>query len=230
MSNNKEKFSDFENPILDLNLMDALVAFTQMMSNGSFYSIFGGAFEEKERSPFEQLGNGYELRPIELSEKEKENSRTVDMKYSHLYHNGLKVSDKIFRKGGTGGKFKDGYCKLIHYVRSKEPKKNDSGFSFGTHVIINNLGEIVMSPLMMNISSLNYPNHIGGHLGSIGNYIYDLRNGKAIAPKSSTSIVGMNCIIVEHRYDWYDKEVKLPLGIYRIDFSTCELTLIDSVK
>jgi hypothetical protein len=217
---NKEKFSDFQNP------MEALAAFTQMMSDGSFYNIFGGIFEEKEKSPFEQLGNGYELIPIKLTKKEMENSRIVGLKYSHLYHNGLKVTDLIFRKGGTGGKFKDGYCKLIHYVRTKEPKKNDSGFSFGTNVIINHLGDIVLS----RDSGLDYPNHIGGHLGSIGNYIYDLRSGKAIAPKSSTSIVGAKCIIIEHRYDWYDKEVKLPLGIYRIDFETAELLLIDNIK
>jgi hypothetical protein len=217
---NKEKFSDFENP------MEALAAFTQMIGDGSFYNIFGGMFEEKEKSPFEQLGNGYELRPIELTKGEMENPRILGLKYSYLYHNGLKVTDLIFRKGGTGGKFKDGYCKLIHYVRTKEPKKNDSGFSFGTHVIINHLGDIVMSAP----SSLDYPNHIGGHLGSIGNYIYDLRTGKAIAPKSSTSIVGAKCIIIEHRYDWYDKEVKLPLGIYRIDFQTAELIKLDEVK
>jgi hypothetical protein len=79
-------------------------------------------------------------------------------------------------------------------------------------------------------SSLDYPNHIGGHLGSIGNYIYDLRSGKAIAPKSSTSIVGAKCIIIEHRYHWYDKEVTLPLGIYSIDFQTAELTKLDEIK
>ena len=217
---NKEKFSDFENP------MEALAAFTQMMSNGRFFNIFGGIpSEEKEKYPYDRLGDGYELRPIELTKKELEDKHTTSSNYCHLYHNDLKVSDLIFRKGGTGGKFKDGYCKLIHYVRTKEKGKNNYGFSFGTHVIINHLGEICMGK-----DGLDYPSHIGGHLGSIGNYIYDLRNGKAIAPKSSTTITGINCIIIEHRYDWYDKEVKLPLGIYRIDFQTAELLLIDNIK
>jgi hypothetical protein len=217
---NKKESLDIANP------MEALAAFTQIMSNGGFSGIFSGMFEEKEKYPYERLGNGYELRPIELAKKESEDSHTVNSNYCHLYHNDLKVSNLIFRKGGTGGKFKDGYCKLIHYVRTKEPKKNNSGFSFGTHVIINHLGEIVLGAP----SGLDYPSHIGGHLGSIGNYIYDLRNGKAIAPKSSTTISGTNCIIIEHRYDWYDKEVKLPLGIYRIDFQTAELLLLDNIK
>lgn len=220
MSTDK-KFSDFENP------MDAIVAFTNMMGKGnSLGHFFGGFFEDPtEKYPYDRLGDGYELRPIELSEKEQEDKYIVNMKYSHLYHNDLKVSDKIFRKGGTGGSFKDGYCKLIHYVRTDKKNKNDRGFSFGEHVIINHVGDIVMKG-----GSLDYPNHIGGHLGSLGNYVYDLRTGKAIAPKSSTMIIGVNCVILEHCYDWYDKEVKLPLGIYRIDFKTADVTKIDEVE
>jgi hypothetical protein len=221
MKNKDKKFTDFENP------MEALAVLTQMMAGPRFGSYFGGMpFTEPEKYPYERLGNGYELRPIELTKKESEDSHTVNSNYCHLYHNDLKVSNLIFRKGGISHGFKDGYCSLIHYVRTKEPKKNNSGFSFGTHVIINHLGEIVLGAP----SSLDHPYHIGGHLASIGNYIYDLRTGKAIAPKSSTTIKGINCIIIEHRYDWYDKEVKLPLGIYRIDFQTAELSLIDNVK
>jgi hypothetical protein len=217
----KQQFSDFDNP------MEAIAAFTQMMGSAtSLGQFFGGIIKDPEEAyPYEKLGNGYELRPIPLTDKEAENSRLVDLKYSHLYHNDLKVSDLIFRKGGICHGFKDGYCSLIHYIRTKEPKKNDNGFSFGTHVIINELGEICL-----NKNGLDYPYHTGGHLASIGNYIYDLRTGKAIAPKSSTTMTGVNCVIIEHRYKWYDKEVTLPLGIYRIDFQTAEIIKIDEVK
>jgi hypothetical protein len=219
MSN--KKFTDFEDPI------EALAVLTRMMSTPGFSSIFGGnPFEEKEKYPYERLGDGYELRPIELTEEESKDRHTVDSNYCHLYHNDLKVSDLIFRKGGMSNGFKDGYCSLIHYVRTKEPKKNNSGFSFGNHVIINHLGEIVLGVS----SSLDDPYHIGGHLASIGNYIYDLRTGKAIAPRSSTTIKGANSIIIEHRYKWYNKEVTLPLGIYSIDFQTVELTKLDEIK
>ena len=218
-----KQFSDFKDP------MEAIAAFTQMMGSAtSLGQFFGGIIKDPgEAYPYEKLGNGYELRPIPLTEKEAENSRLVDLKYSHLYHNDLKVSDLIFRKGGICHGFKDGYCSLIHYTRTKEPKKNDNGFSFGVHVLINELGEIALKGGSF---SSDHPYHIGGHLASIGSYVYDLRNGKAIAPKSSTTIKGLNCLIIEHRYDWYDKEVKLPLGIYRIDFQTAEITKIDEVK
>jgi hypothetical protein len=208
-------------PTLDIP-MEAIEMFTQMMGTPGFARIFGGMpFEEKEKYPHDRLGDGYELRKIELKDSK---GNLIDNRdnYSHLYHNDLKVSDEVFRRGGTGGEFKDGYCELIHYVKDK---KNSNGFDFGTHVIINHLGEICMGK-----KGLDYPYHIGGHLGSIGNYIYDLRNGKAIAPKSSTVITGINCIIIEHRYDWYDKEVKLPLGIYRISLHTAELIKLDEVK
>ena len=216
MKNNKENL-DFQNP------MKVLEAFTQIIATHGFESFFGGI---TEKYPYERLGDGYELRPIELTEEESKDHHTVNSNYCHLYHNDLKVSDLIFRKGGMSNGFKDGYCSLINYIRTKEPKKNNSGFSFGTHVIINHLGEIALNASL----GLDHPYHIGGHLAFIGNYIYDLRTGKAIAPKSSTSIKGTNCIIIEHRYDWYDKEVKLPLGIYKIDFQTAEITKIDEVK
>jgi hypothetical protein len=220
MQNKDKKFIDLENP------MEALAAFTQMIGDGSFNNFFGGIpFAEAEKHPYERLGDGYELRPIEILAEGGQFVLDNRDKYSHLYHNDLKVSDAIFRKGGTGGKFKDGYCSLIHYTLREEHTEKKIGFDFGTHVIINHLGEICMGR-----EGLDYPNHIGGHLGSIGNYIYDLRSGNAIAPKSSTTITGINCIIVEHRYDWYDKEVKLPLGIYRIDFQTAELIKLDEVK
>jgi hypothetical protein len=221
MSN--KKFSDFENP------MDAIVAFTNMMGNGATLGhFFGGLFEDpKEKHPYDRLGNGYELRPIELSEEEMKDDRLVGLKYSHLYHNDTKVSDLIFRKGGYVKGFKDGYCALIHYTRTPKGDSQKDLFSFGDHVLINEEGEIAMKGGSF---SSNHPYHIGGHIASLGNYIYDLRTGKCIAPKSSTTIKGMNSVIIEHRYEWYDKEVKLPLGVYRVDFWTAEVTKIDDVK
>lgn len=207
--------------------MEVLAAFTRLMGTPGFDRFFGGMpFEEKEKYPHERLGEGYELREIEILAEGGHFVVENREKYSHLYHNGLKVSDEVFRKGGTGGKFKDGYCSLIHYTQKKPHTEKNHGFDFGTHVIIDKLGEVKLKG--SGISS--YPNHIGGHLGSLGNYIYDLRSGEAIAVKSSKTVDGANCIIVEHRYDWYDKEAKLPLGIYRIDFWTAEVTKIDDVK
>ena len=207
--------------------MQVLEAFTRMMAVPGFETFFGGISGiEREKYPYERLGDGYELRPIEILAECGQFVIENREKYSHLYHNGLKISNEVFRKGGMSSGFKDGYCSLIHYTQKEPHTEEKHGFDFGIHVIIDSLGEIKFRP--NGITS--YPHHIGGHLVSLDNYIYDLRNGVAIAPRSSTMITGATSIIIEHRYAWYDKEVKLPLGVYKIDFQTVEVTKIDEVK
>ena len=58
--------------------MKALQAFMEMASYGNFGSIFGGSysgfpnlFEEPEKYPYDRLGDGYELRPIKLTNEEE---------------------------------------------------------------------------------------------------------------------------------------------------------------
>jgi hypothetical protein len=191
-----------------------------------FESIFGGIPKKNESShPYEQLGNGYELRPIEILAEGGQFVVENRDKYSHLYHNGLKVSDTVFRKGGMGGKFKDGYCSLIVYTQKKEHTKKDHGFDFGTHVIINHLGNICLSGT--DISS--YPSHCGGNLGKLKDTYYDLRSGdEVITCSSSGAISGQNYIFVNHCYDWYNKS--WPIGVYKINKNTCECTKIDDIK
>lgn len=213
----------------------ALETLMKMASYGSFGSIFGGSgfdsflgipLEEPEKYPYERLGDGYELRPIKLTEKESKDDNVVRADYCHLYHNDLKVSDNIFRKGGTGGIFKDGYCQLIHYVRERKTTKyGTSYFSYGEHVIINHLGEVVLKG-----GNGDYPYHDGGHVGHLKNLYYDLRTGKPFMVKSSDSIDGKKTIIVNHRYDWYGKDLAIPIGIYLINKQTCEFEKIDECK
>lgn len=203
--------------------INALHMFMTMASQSGygFGSIFGGMVEPKERYPYERLGEGYELRPIQMFNKKGE-PVTNDNQYSNLYHNDLKVSDEVFRKGGMGGDFRDGYCKLIHYTRDK---KREDGFSFGTHVIINCLGDIVLAGT--GISS--YPSLYGGNIGKLNDTYYNLLTGEEILTASSSNTIdSKNYIFVEHRYSWYNKE--LPLGVYRIDKTTGSYEFIDSIK
>lgn len=197
---------------------------TEFLNESHLDYFFGGfPFTEPKKSQFEDLGDGYELRPIELTKEESEDKYLVDLKYSHLYHNGQKVSELIFRKGGTGGTFRDGYCQLIYYVRDKN---RDSGFSFGEHVIIDGLGKIVLNGGGFS----DYPSHDGGNVAHMKELFYDLRTGKPFMVKSSDCIDGKNSIIVNHRYGWYGKELDIPTGIYKIDKETCEVTKIDEIR
>jgi hypothetical protein len=207
-------------------MMDIMTLASEMISNGGLYSIFGGLTKEpKKVNPYEDLNDGFELRPIKLSKKESENSRIVNSKYSHLYKDGVKISDEIFRKGGLCHGFKEGYCGLIHYTRTKEPKKNDSGFSFGDSVIINTEGKICLSR-----TGLDYPYHVGGNVGSIGNYYYNLLTGEKICYRPSSVIVGVECLYLDSRYDFGYYEVKIPVGVYKLNKITLELIKIDEIK
>jgi hypothetical protein len=204
--------------------LKALETLTQMMAMGSasysiFGSLFGGMTEPKEKYPYERLGNGFELRPLEM-----ENNRH---NYSHLYKDGKQVTSQIFRKGGLCHGFKDGYCSLILYKKVRKTKGNTSGFDSGNHVLINELGEIKMQS-----KDFDHPYHLGGNIARLNHTYYNLLTGEAIMPKSSVSIDGKNFIIVEHRYGFnsYTKEVNVPLGIYKIDKFTCEIEKIDDIK
>lgn len=211
----------------NFDMEQAMKLLGAMMSPRGFAAYFGGIEPPEEKYPYERLGDGYELRPIEILAEGGQLVLDNEIKYSHLYHNGLKVSDEVFRVGGMGGKFKDNYCSLIHYTQEREHTEEKLGFSFGTFVIINHLGDIVLKGESF---SSDHPHHIGGHIASKGNYIYDLRTGKAIAPKSSSSMKGSNFLFIEHKYSWYNKEVELPLGIYAINLFTAEISKIDDIK
>ena len=209
----KEKNNEFEL----LATMTKLLGSTSTM-HSIFGSIFGGLTQE-EKYPYERLGNGFELRPLDI-----DNNRN---KYSHLYKDGEKVTSQIFRKGGICSGFVDGYCSLIHYTKQRKTKGNREGFSFGNHVLIDEKGQIKMES-----KGLDHPYHLGGNVARLNDTYYNLLTGEAIMPKSSATINAKNFLIVEHRYDFdcYTKEVKVPLGVYSINKQTCEITLIDEIK
>lgn len=198
----------------------------EMMSRGSSYFGGGGDIfrdlgdDNKPKNNYINLKNGYELRPIEFKD-EKVNS---DLKYSHLYKDGEQISKEIFRKGGISNGYKDGYCQLIHYVRDK---KRQSGFSYGYHVIVNDLGEIVLSNSGLASDS---PRYDGGNLAHMKDKFYNLKTGEAFMVRSSSNVIsGKNSVIVNHSYDWYGKDLEIPIGIYKIDKVTCEVTKIDEI-
>lgn len=204
------------------NNLKALGMLSQMMATpSSMFSIFGsllGATEE-EIYPYERLGNGFELRPLDIEDNRSN--------YSHLFKDGVQVNNLIFRKGGICHGFKDGYCSLILYKKVRKTKGNTTGFDSGEHVLINEKGQVKMGS-----NGLDHPYHLGGNVARLNHTYYNLLTGEAIMPKSSETINGKNFIIVEHRYDFdcYTKEVKVPVGIYKIDKRTCVIEKIDDIK
>jgi hypothetical protein len=196
----------------------------EMIYQSGFEQIFGGMPKAAPEKPYESLGDGYELRPIQMVD-DKGNPVENREKYSHLYWNGSQVCDLVFRKGGMGGTFKDGYCSLIHYTQKQPHTEKSHGFDFGIHVIINKLGDICLS----GTGITSYPSHCGGNIGQLKDTYFNLCTGeKILTCSSSGSMHGKNFIIVEHKYKWYNED--LPLGIYQIDKLTCTYEKIDDVK
>lgn len=203
--------------------MQAFIKMTTMAQSGlGFAGIFGGMVEPSEKYPYDRLGEGYELRPIEMKDK-KGNPIVNRSEYSHLYHNDLKISDQVFRRGGIGGDFKEGYCSLIAYLPDNT---REEGFSSGFHVIINATGEIVLSAKS---SYGDHPYHQGGNIAKMKDTYYNLLTGEEILTASSPNVINSkNYIYIEHRYDWYNKD--LPVGVYMICKKTGEYQFIDHVK
>ena len=196
------------------------------LSDGSLDYMFGAPLKESIRNNnYKSLNDGFELRPIELTDVELENQRIVSMEYSHLYKDGIKISDEIFRKGGLCTGFKEGYCVLLHYIRTNEPGKNNNGFSFGKSVIVNTEGKICLEG-----KGLEYPYHNSGNLGTLGDYYYNLLTGEKICHKPSSVVKGKEYLYLEFRYNFGYHKVKIPVGVYKLNKMTLELTKIDDIK
>jgi hypothetical protein len=207
-------------------MLDVMTLASEMAFNGNLYNIFGGLVKEpKKVNPYEDLNDGFELRPIEILAEGGQFVLDNKNKYSHLYKDGVKVSDEIFRKGGLCHGFRDGYCVLIHYVLEREHEEKRLGFSSGDSVIINTDGKICLSR-----EGLDYPYHSGGNVGSVGNYYYNLLTGEKICYRPSSVITGVECLYLEHRYNFDYYEVKIPVGVYKLNKITLELTKIDEIK
>jgi len=164
-----------------------------------------------------QLGDGYELRPIQ---KVNKNGKIVnDKKYCNIYCNGVKLSNKIFSKSRFSSTFKDGYCVLHWYDYDK----------FNCDVLINKNGNIVLmndSPLLSDYDDRSIY-HIHGHLVLLNGDLYDLRNIQLLVKCVGFFICGKNGLIFEHRFSTFNKY--LPFGIYLINYWDCTLKKIDDI-
>lgn len=107
-------------------------------------------------------------------------SEDNDSNYGHLYNKeGKQLSNKIFRIGGMGGKFKDGYCELLTYTKSAYKKGYGSESLW---VLINEDGKIVYEAK----GQFEYFYHMGGRIISENNKYIDVVTKKEICTSYSS--------------------------------------------
>lgn len=146
---------------------------------------------------FKNLGP-LQYKPIEES----------DINHFHLYKDGLQLPN-IFRIGGLGGRFEDGYCVLIHYPNFNLKSKSN----IGTSCIINMDGEIVLESRF-----LKWVYHIGGIIASNGEKdLYNLKTKELIVSNFNNYLVTTKYLFV----NTYDKKV------YKIDKYTGDIEIFE---
>lgn len=161
-----------------------------------FESILNSTIPEPDRN---DLGQGIKLVPDTSIEDNR-------LQYCHLYKNGVKLSNSLFRKGGSTNDFKqENYCSLIKYDNLKKD-------TLGEHVIIDNTGKIVLASK----DSFKYPYFHKGIIASMDSTYYNLLTGKAIT-KGTANIKSKQFLFIENNYN---KE--FPLGVYKICYQTGE--------
>jgi len=143
-----------------------------------------------------------------------------DMNYMNMFFDNEQVGDNIFRIGGLGGKFKDGYCGLLVYREELYSKdivahtgSKERRHLAGHWCIVNEKGKI----LVETESQFENLHHIGGVLVKMEKRgIVNIETNKIILPEvSGQSLKSDDYYFVEVNYD---KDCEH--GVYKIEKST----------
>ena len=134
-------------------------------------------------------------------------------RYSHLFKDGIQISDKIFRLGGLDYGFnKKPYASIIVY--HDYPKD-----TWGNNCIIDSNGKIVLEAEKFD-SSFYY---LDGVIAKKKDTIINLLTGEAIVKSHSSSLKSKEFMFVECN----DYENKFKKGIYKINFTSGEFEIFE---
>jgi hypothetical protein len=125
---------------------------------------------------------------------------------------GNPIRNTLYRKGGMGGTWKDGYCELIKYIEEEYSDSitkiaADKPHLAGHWCIINEKGEEKVVT-----KQFEYIYHQGGIIYSINNTYYNIETGEVYC-KGNHSISSSQFIFADNIYHT-DKE---KMGIWKIN-------------
>lgn len=129
----------------------------------------------------------------------------AQLQYGQLYKGDQKLSEEVFRVGGLGGSFKNGYCSLLHYPDLQVYEDSITGLS----CIVDQQGRIVLEA-----ERYHYIYLLKGVLATMDQVVYNLLTGEAIV-KYTQTIQGKNYLFAENSYN-----EGFPKGVYQIDCRT----------
>lgn len=193
MKNKKKKDGD--------QMLDLMVKTMRHMQYDQF-TFLNSIMNHPSMKPDENdLGRGFRLVPDESIEDNREG-------YSHLYKDGVKVNDMLFRRGGLCSGFgKKDYLSLIAY-----PDFDGKTGGWGNHCIVDLNGQIVLMAEKFDTSFY----YLDGVIAKMKDTYYNLLTKQPILKGgSSSSIKSKRFLFVENSYN---KEY--PLGVYKIEYAT----------
>lgn len=222
------------------NKVSNLLSIYESICNGSISIIFDDYSQSKTHTPGIQhlKGENEEYYLKELSENEldtyiknhNENKKysSSDKNLSFLYKGDIKISDIVFRKGGLGGTYKDGYCQLLEYGTIENPKSE-----YYNGCVVDIYGNIVLKQSQEKGLGNIYLK--GGILAMVGDYLYNLKTGKPFLKPMSSKLETYEFMFVEtYTLDekYYNPEIAKiqKRGVYKINKFTSEMQFFPDKK
>lgn len=140
------------------------------------------------------------LKPVKLDSDYSEKWNNNQHDFVHLYKDGIKVSDTLYRVGGFGAKLEDDYFMLLKHVEAfyedniTKIKKDKPHLESQWCIIDKNGIEKV------NFKSFKTPYLPGGVVYSLESNYYNIETGEFYC-YSSTSMESQDFVFLHNRYD-----------------------------
>lgn len=177
------------------------------------------------------MKNKVELVPVELDAKYRKKWQATGSDFFHLYVNGKRANDSLYRVGGFGVKLDEKYFMLLKQVESKYEdrimemtrdfhKKNETKFDNNPRHLANCsciVDENGVEKVVVN--EFGTPYIIGGCVYTINNKYYNIETGELYCTSHSPCIKSKDFIFINNEFD-DDKSKRGVLRINKHDGST----------
>jgi len=204
--------------------------FKQMGLGNDFIEVYETFMDSiLNLKPTEKKPQRLELRPAELTENyiKKWNVNVRD-NYCHLFVDGVKKSNTLYRLGGmsdlTDGK---DYYMILKYLEESYDNNITTDLKKKLHLASHSTIIDKDGNEKVVFDRFKHPYLQGGIIYSIDGGYYNIETGEEYCKSSSNSFDSENYIFVDNSYDLKDKNKR---GVMKIDKRTGEVELFKSKR